>query len=413
MKPLLLAALLTLTATVPLGAEFQAGVAHTDITPLPGEMMTAMGGKDVAVEKIHDPLAANIIVFQNGSDQLAIVSLDQIGAENMDDIRAGVRERTGIANVICVVTHTHGSGRSSEAHAQRTLPLILDAAVQAQANLAPARIGFGSGEQHLGYNRRIVQEDGSVEMMWNNRDRIPSGPTDPEVGVLVVQHAETHDVIATLVNYAVHPVISMNFSELIISADYPGVMAREIEEAVGGRCIFFVGAAGDINPFDADMFRYATPDEVFAQVKITGHLLANEVIETIEDINDFDADPTVRYGQSFLPMADRAAGPEGAKDRQIEVNTILLGDDFAMATFPGELFVQLGLDLKSQSPTAATWVLGVTNELNWYIPTLKATTEGGYGAAWGTDLEVGAGERMVLEALVSIHHQLGLVQPLQ
>lgn len=413
MKTRLLAALLTVTAALPLGAALRVGVAHTDITPLPGEMMTAMGGKEVAVEKIHDPLAANVVVFQNGPDQLAIVSLDLIGAQNMAEIRAGVRERTGIADVICVVTHTHGSGSPSEAHARRTLPLIIEAAAEAHAHLTPARIGFGRGEQHLGYNRRILQDDGSVEMMWNNRDRVPSGPTDPEVGVLVIKHAESDDVIATLVNYAVHPVISMNFSELIISADYPGVMAREVEAAVGGRCIFFMGAAGDINPFDADMFRYATPDEVFAQVKIVGHVLAEEVIKTIGRIDDFNADPALRYAQSILPMADRAADPSAPKNREIEVNTVLLGDEFGIATIPGELFVELGLDLKSRSPTRHTWVFGVTNALNWYIPTLKATTEGGYGATWGTDLEVGAGERMVLEAVVSLHRQLGLVKPLR
>lgn len=400
-------------ATSSLFATLHVGVAHADITPMIGETMTAMGGKEVAFEKVHDPLAANVIVFQNGADQVVIVSLDLIGAGNMDEIRAGVRERTGIENVICVVTHTHGSGRPSETHARRTLPLIVDAAARAQANLTPARLGYGRGEAHLGYNRRILQADGSVAMRWNNRDRVPSGPTDPEVGVLVFKHTETDEIIATLVNHAVHPVISMNFSELIISADYPAVMAREVEEAVGGRCIFFMGAAGDINPFDADMFRYATADEVFAQVKITGHLLANEVIKTIRNIDDFDSAPTVRYAQSILPMADRAAGPDAPKDRAIEVNTVLLGNEFGIATFPGEMFVELGLDLKSRSPTAATWVLGVTNELNWYIPTLQATTEGGYGASWGTDLEVGAGERLVLEALVSFHHQLGLVKPLR
>lgn len=404
--------LATFTASASFAA-FKAGVSRADITPLPGEVMTAMGGAEVKVEKIHDPLWANVIVFQNEEEALAIVSLDLIGTEHMDQIREEVREHTGIENVICVVSHTHGSGRSSATHADRILPLIVEAALAAQADLQPARIGFASGELNQGYNRRILQPDGSVEMMWNNRDRIPSGPTDDEVGVLVVRVEDSDEVIATLVNYAVHPVISMNFSELIISSDYPGVMAREVEAAVGGHCIYFMGAAGDINPFDADMFRYATSDEVFAQVKVVGHAVAQEVIKTVNSIEAYDTQPAINYRQSFLPMSDRSAGADAPKTRDIEVNTVLLGEDFAMVTIPGEVFVELGLDLKARSPAASTWLLGLANGMHWYIPTLQATTEGGYGATWGTELEVGAGERLILEALVSLHHQMDLIKPLR
>ncbi|GAB5559710.1 MAG: neutral/alkaline non-lysosomal ceramidase N-terminal domain-containing protein [Synoicihabitans sp.] len=391
------------------------GVAHVDITPLPGEIMTAMGGEKVPVAKIHDPLLANVIVFVNGQDQLAIVSLDLIALsrEEMTELREQIRQRTGIDNVICSVSHTHGSGRSSSDHIQRIMPLVIETAVRAHADLTPARLGFGKGAQELGYNRRVVQEDGSVEMLWNNRDRIPSEPTDPEVGVMVIKNADDGTVIATLVNYAVHPVISMNFGELIISADYPGVMARAVEDALGGRCIFFLGAAGDINPFDADMFRYATPEETFTQVRITGELLAREVIAVAKRIDTYDTDTAIRYDRRILPMASRKDGPDAPKNREIELNTILLGSELALVTFPGEMFVELGLDLKARSPAQSTWVLGLTNDINWYIPTLQATTEGGYGATWGTDLEVGAGERLVLEALVSLHHQKELVKPLR
>lgn len=401
--------------TSPLFAALHVGVARADITPLLGETMTAMGGAVVSVEKINDPLSAKVVILQNGADALVMVSLELLDADDdrLDAIRDQIRQQTGIDNVFCAVTHTHGSGRSSPEHISRITPLIIKAAVQAHADLQPARLGYAHGELHEGYNRRIINSDGTGQMMWNNRDRIPSGPTDPAVGVMVIKHAKSDAVIATLVNYAVHPVISMNFSELIVSADYPGAMANEVEATVGGLCVFFLGAAGDINPFDADMFRYATAEEAFAQVKMTGHLLAHEVLKTVRQVDQFDANPGIDYAQRMLPMANRSEGPAAAKNRSVELNTVLIGDAFAMVTMPGELFVELGLDLKARSPAETTWVLGLTNEIQWYIPTLKATTEGGYGASTATDLEVGAGERLVLEAVVTLHHQMGLVKPLK
>ena len=52
--------------------------------------------------------------------------------------------------------------------------------------------------------------------------------------------------------------------------------------------------------------------------------------------------------------------------------------------------------------------LGYANGYYGYFPTLKAATEGGYGAASSTtSMEVGAGERMVNHALVRVYEMLG------
>ncbi len=157
--------------------------------------------------------------------------------------------------MICSLTHTHGSGRPSETCHERTLPLIVAAASEAQQNLEPVDGAYGRRELKEGCNRRAVQTDGSVEMLWNDRDRLPAAPTDDEVGVLTFTSLTDNRVVATVVNYSVYPVISMNFEQLIVSADYPGVMARKVEAELGGTCTFLLGASGDINWFDADMFR--------------------------------------------------------------------------------------------------------------------------------------------------------------
>lgn len=392
------------------------GVARADITPLSGiETMIGMGGRVSAEYEINDPLMAKVVMLETEEKQVVVVSLDLIWTETefMSDIRENIRTATGADNVICALTHTHGSGRPGEDYYERTLPLIVAAAQQAQQNLEPAEGAYGRRELQEGYNRRAVQTDGTVDMLWNNRDRLPTAPTDDEVGVLTFTAQADERVIATLVNYSVHPVISMNFDQLIVSADYPGVMARKVEAQLGGICVFFLGAAGDINPFDADMFRYATAPETFAQVELVGHVLAQKVLEASRSPQFSVGQPTLSFEKNLVPLAERTTGRGSTTTRGVEVDTLVIGTNFALATIPGEPFVELGTDLKSRSPLAATWVVANANDYVGYLPTIQATTEGGYGATSGTQLEVGSGEKLIHAAVVSLHHQAGLVKPLE
>ena len=45
--------------------------------------------------------------------------------------------------------------------------------------------------------------------------------------------------------------------------------------------------------------------------------------------------------------------------------------DFRLLTFPGELTVQIGLNLKKNSPHAMTFIAGYTNGYIYYAPTTK------------------------------------------
>ncbi|HKO23713.1 MAG TPA: hypothetical protein VJY65_03125, partial [Chloroflexota bacterium] len=73
-----------------------------------------------------------------------------------------------------------------------------------------------------------------------------AAPIDPEVIVLRVE-AEAGTPVATLVNYACHPVV-LGPRSLSISADYVGAMRRVVTQATGAPCLFVQGACADINP---------------------------------------------------------------------------------------------------------------------------------------------------------------------
>jgi hypothetical protein len=88
----------------------------------------------------------------------------------------------------------------------------------------------------------------------------------------------------------------------------------------------------------------------------------------------------------------------------LEVQVIRLSDDVALVALPGEVFVDLGLAIKKQSPFKTTMVIELANDVPSYIPTKKAFAEGSYETV-NSRVAPGGGEMMV-EAAVRLLGQL-------
>ncbi|HXI18392.1 MAG TPA: hypothetical protein VNM48_18670, partial [Chloroflexota bacterium] len=80
--------------------------------------------------------------------------------------------------------------------------------------------------------------------------------------------------------------------------------------------------------------------------------------------------------------------------------------DAALATNPSELFCEIGMAIKSQSPFPWTGVAGYTDGSAGYIPTRAAYPEGGYEVERACRVNPEAGE-MVEEAGVRLLRSLG------
>jgi hypothetical protein len=61
-----------------------------------------------------------------------------------------------------------------------------------------------------------------------------------------------------------------------------------------------------------------------------------------------------------------------------EVQAFAFGKDLVFLGFPGELFSEIGINIKSRSPFRHTIVCGYSNGTVGYVPTRSATIEGGY-----------------------------------
>ena len=252
-----------------------------------------------------------------------------------------------------------------------------------------------------GHNRRLVHDDGKVEMMWGNKERIPTTPLDYTVGVIRVAK-EDGSPLATLVNFTSHPVI-LGDDNLQLSADYPGAMARRIEETTGGQCMFLQGACGDINPFGD---KTSVDNGGFAEVERMGYALADEAMRILKTIETTATDREITFSREIISLAPRR-NTENEGPIEAEVNTITIGNDIALATFPGEFFVEHQLSLKKRATFTHTYFVGYSNGVLSYFPTIRASIEGGYGADRGVYVEPGAGEYLVNRALINLHRQTG------
>ncbi len=111
------------------------------------------------------------------------------------------------------------------------------------------------------------------------------------------------------------------------------------------------------------------------------------------------------------PSARRAAFAPGADTLEADLTVLLLAGRYAFVGLPGEPFVEFQLDLKRRfSELDAVFLMGYTNGYVRYFPTIRAAVEGGYGADRGVSIvEVGAGERMMRRAYVTLFRMMGVL----
>jgi hypothetical protein len=419
--------LLLLTACVAMlpAAEFRAGVAKADLDPPTG---LPMAGYSTRYSKgTLDPLEARVLAMSDGSRTIAFITLDlcfPFDPPIMDDIRQAVRGT--VDEVIFHASHTHSGPTYSEAvdAAKHAVPRVAAAIETAAHSMAPVRIGNGWGQVYLGFNRRYLRPDGSVQMFWRNEPKVSTTfPVDPTVGVIRFDRMDGKP-LAILVNYACHPVV-LGPENLDYSADYPSEMRRYVEQNLGGMAFFLQGAPGDINPyFDK------TPliEDAVGVMKQTGARLGAEAVRVARTIQTrAPENPRIQTKTVTVPAANRwdveklravlkeryrIEGGRAARllreNMELPVTTLLLNQDMAFVGMPGEPFVEFQMQLRAKSPLPNSFLLGYTNGYYAYFPTIAAAVRGGYGAdSTVVPTEVGTGERMLNTGLIAIYELLG------
>src|SRR6185503_14247282 len=342
-----------------------------------------------------------------------------LGSLVSDNLRRDVASKLGIPVLLLSASHTHsapaflpfGSAPAASDEARAYLAdverKIFGAIEAASRSMFPARLGVGKGSLQLGYNRLLLREDGRARALFDNLERVPYGPVDPEVILLRVEDADGR-VKALLVHYACHAVV-LGPTSCKYSADYPGVLQAGVEAAMPGtQCMFVQGGAGDINPLY--LGRTGKEDEDFATMRKMGELLTAQVLRSAKEIKP--ASPVrypIQFASETLKFSDR-----WEKDRALEVGitTVLINREIAIAATPGEPMHKLQTMWKTQADVPYPLFYGYTYSSGgvWpgYIPDLKSAAYGGYGADVTTRIEIGAGETIMQRHLINLYRMLDM-----
>jgi hypothetical protein len=243
-------------------------------------------------------------------------------------------------------------------------------------------------------------------MFWRNPERIPTQPLDPTIRLLRVTDMDGK-IRAVGVNYACHGV-NLGPDNLEISADWPGYMRREVEQGLGNGalCFFLQGASGDINPY---LDKQPVKEGGFAAAQESGHTIAVAVLEALKRMRPpAPSEGSIEVGQDRFEVPNRWAP---SKNIPFGVSTVVLNKNIALVAVPGEAFIELQKSLYDQSPLANTFFIGYCYSAGgvWagYLPTIKASTEGGYGSGYNTDVAVGTGEKVIRQAVIQVYSKLG------
>ena len=459
---LLLPALLSFVQPLPAAPGLQLGTAAVPITPPAGIGLAGYyheRGSEGALDDIH----VKAIVWDDGRNRAGIVVCDLISMPKwiVANARRQIEKESAIpgSNVLIAATHTHtapvllrqsvrddldGAAKPVSREYSGSLAQRIAGAVSlAFSNRQPVRIAATvEREEHLAFNRRYWMRDGTVG--WNpgklNENILrPAVPTDPEVAVL---YAETTGArpspVLTFVNFAMHPDTTGGAR---ISADFPGVLARQLALHRGPEMLtlFANGTCGNVNHVNV---RWAEPQKGAGEAHRIGTVLAAAVFKAYAHLEQATNPlplrirsttvslPLPRFTEAELSQArldvrtardnsrdgfmslvrahrilDTAA--QDGKPIEVEVQVIALGRDIAWVSWPGEIFVELGLSVKAGSPFRHTYHIELANGAIGYIPNRPAYAEGNYEVESARVAE-GSGEMLASAALRLLRELHGL-----
>jgi hypothetical protein len=238
------------------------GVARADITPPPNIYARSWGSaQHDAAEGIHRPLVVTCLYFSGGDPKLELYLICfDLGWWYDNAHEQAIRERilkdSGIRDdqLITHMGHTHSGPITNLQNLEREgghlIPGYRDKIVEgavaailgAKANAQTAVASWASGRCDLARNRDLVLDSETFLCGIN-----PDGPSDDTVLVGRVTDM-SGNIIATMVNYACHPV-SLGGGNKLISPDYYGAMREVVErDTDGAPCLFLHGASGDMTP---------------------------------------------------------------------------------------------------------------------------------------------------------------------
>ena len=433
---------------------------------------------------ILDDLHVRALYLSDQNAAVCILSVELLGMWEHDAraLREAVAADLALTSdaVMLAFTHTHSApdtmrlfcATEKKATEDRDLlaPWMADlrekciaAARAARQAARPARMILRQGENsELPFNRRLRLATGETVMNWT----LPAphtvaevlGPTDPTVTLSEFRHAESGDLLAAAVHYALHPAILAGLN-LGVSGDWPGhAMARLERDHPGATVLFLNGALGNINHIDythpagrdaGEVERYAA---AFAET--VSALLAQS--QPGPEESPAHPTPTIAFGARDLlfPIRviseDRVAwarqvvadtahldliAPDGVPPEMearrtlrlqqvseygyctgefttlrngrvvVPIQVIAIGS-LTLSAVPAEMFVEHGIALRQRSGNPFNLFVCPANGYIGYVPVQAAFSQGGYEPELGPSYLPEDAEHTILTTIMEMQATL-------
>lgn len=389
---------------------FIAGFGKADITPdrpVP-TIYTPLGGPPISA--ILDPIHVRTSYFNNGNEQVVIVSCDLLAlptwfteAVKNDLANFGIPQDHVAIN--CSHTHTapqiiflRGIESTDDAYNTFAKDRIVQSVKDAMADAEPATIGFGTIDAPLNVNRIEV---GRLDQV--NSLNFRSGKVDPGLSVIRIRRPESKTT-GLIYNFAAHP-LTVSTDVHVISADYPGYTSAMLEAEPEIKLAQFVqGCGGSMNPrihgdktvttlFARKLADYVKQACAGIRMQSNPKLamktqavhLPYGTIPSLQEVNaileaEEQKPPSAQPPLNLLwARAAKLALQEGRnfKTADATFQGIRLGN-IKIAALPGEVFAAIGLQIK-QHLNGNVITMGYSNNGEvGYIPIAEQVPLGGY-----------------------------------
>ncbi len=400
----------------------RAGFARVKITPPLGTTMMGFGGRDMehGCDDVHDDIYVRALFLEQGGEQALILAYDLcfVGREETDRYRGAIGRRIDLSprQIMLNTSHNHvgpAVGRWYSAgyeppdvrYLDQLERATVEAAVQAHRDLREVTLWAGVTESALPVNRRRKNEDGRTENRPN-----PGGLAYDRLPICLLRD-EAGETVCLLFSVSAHPSMMSGWS---ISAEYPGVAMRLLDEHLGGPAsLFLQGVGGDAKPLSigrsADSRWQRGTWELMEEA---GGMVAKETVAALGSLKEVapqlraattemrwalePAPPAshfeemvkgiapeaqaknVRYlwAKSVLEQLER--GETLTTEVPISLQGIQLGEGLRMVGIEGEATAPWGYFIDEFFGGGTTFSLGYCNGTGMYLPNSAMLPEGGY-----------------------------------
>ena len=348
---------------------------------------------------VREPIHHRIAALDDGTTQVFLVASDLclFSPTVYDDVAAELKKQLGIEpkQVWWTVTHSHSTpevgppgmydvllkGRSDHPwdreYCEFVKTKLIEGIRQAREQLTPARVAIGTGMSRANINRRARDADGKISLGLN-----PDGPTDRQIGLIRLERPDG-TLIGLIANYAMHGTV-LSGAMLQISGDGPGIVTSYVEEKIGGPMLYINGAAGNLAPI------YTVQELARSHIGEFRVLLGDKIVEANRTLGSGTPESKLWLGEHWIETPRKeglgwsdelhqygSKSPSGVDLVRIPVRVLRINDTVLWGS-PVELFCEIALRVRADSPFRHNFFFGYMNGWLGYLPTAQAFKEGGY-----------------------------------